>query len=150
MIKPIPGWSWEEDFDADQKTKLATRIVGELDAHLGADPGPRVYAAAGHPYLSVHAASALEPLIREGSDLRTAGKERSDVYLTSESAVFTRILPIIFEWGPPEIVLIAIPRSAIGENDVDASILSILHEADAAGRGGVGMYFDSGDLMKMF
>lgn len=151
MIKPVPGWSWREDLDASQKADLAERIITELDARLGANAGPRVYAVAGHPHLSARVAPALAPFMRGGTDFRTAAPDRPDIYITSDPDVFARILPSIFEWGPPEIMLVAIPKSAIGdEEDGDAALAGMLDGADAAERGAVGMYFDSGDLMRMF
>ena len=41
MVQQVmPGWSWEEGFDAPQRAQLTHRIVGELDARLpSAEPG---------------------------------------------------------------------------------------------------------------
>lgn len=52
------------------------------------------YAAAGHPYLPGHVVSPL----CGSPDLWAAGG-RSEIYTTSDPAVFRCILPDIFAWG---------------------------------------------------
>jgi len=147
----MPGWSWEEEFDAAQRARLAGRIVAELDARMRGVHGPRLYAAIGHPALSRHLERALDGIARDTGTLRKVVRPgRADAYATPDPGLFARILPVLFEFGPPEISILAFGRApGLASEGLDAAITAIAEGSGGAGPGAVRMDFDSGDLFRI-
>ena len=147
--RAMPGWSWEEDFDVEQRAQLAARIVAELDARLGSNAEPTSYVALGYPRLSPNLRSALHEVIREEPDLHEiARQEQSPAYVTSDPSCFSRLLPVLFEFGPPEISLLAL-RPDSEKDDPDRTIIKLMSQLGQAHVGAVRMDFDSGDLVQI-
>ena len=151
MGRFLPGWSWEEHFDAVQRSQLARRIVAELDARLRAAPDATLYAATVHPVLSRQLREALDAVAGlSGNLLRVARPRRSDVHVTADPDLFVRVLPVVFEFGPPEVSILAIAQTpgATPDGLADAVTRAVEPSVDILS-GVVRMNFDSGDLVRI-
>ncbi|MDU7519923.1 MAG: hypothetical protein E7K72_00785 [Roseomonas mucosa] len=145
------GFSWEEDLDAAQRARLACRIVAELDARMRDTDAPRLYVATGHPSLSRRLGRALDEIASgTGRSCRVIRPNRPDAYATSDPKLFAQILPILFEFGPPEISILNCGRPpGVARDGLGAVITAILEGADNAISDAVRMDFDSGDLFRI-
>ena len=150
--RSIPGWSWEEDFDVPQRAWLAYRIVAELDARLCVTSGStRLYAATVHPILSRHLRKALDDVAEGAGDFwKVARPRRPDAYATCDRGLFVRILPVLFEFGPPEISILAIAQVQGATLDgMGGKITGAVERCDNVNSRAVRMDFDSGDLVRI-
>lgn len=147
----MSGWSWDESFNVLQRAQLARRIVADLNTRLRAVPGPRLYAAIGHPTVSRYLEKALgEVAGAEGSLRRVARQKRPDAYVTSDPDLFTRILPVVFEFGPPEVAILAIAADLGAAPDgLDDMITRVVARPVSMDSSAVCMHFDSGDLVSI-
>ena len=147
----MSGWSWDESFNVLQRAQLARRIVADLDTRLRAIPGTRIYAATGHPTVSRYLEKALgEVAGGAGSLCRVARQRRPDAYVTSDPGLFTRVLPVVFEFGPPEVAILAIAADLDAtQNGLDAMITRVVAGRDSSNSDAVCMHFDSGDLVSV-
>ncbi|WP_338664114.1 hypothetical protein VQH23_02890 [Pararoseomonas sp. SCSIO 73927] len=147
----MPGWSWEENFDATQRVRLAGRIVAELDVRMQDVHEPRLYAAIGHPALSRHLEGALDKIARDTENLwKVVRRTGPDAYATPDPGLFARILLLLFEFGPPEVSILTFARAqSVASDGLDAAITAIAGMSESAGPGAVRMDFDSGDLFRI-
>lgn len=81
---------------------------------------------------------------------KVALRKGSDAYVTADPDLFARILPTVFEFGPPQIAILAIVDGLnVAVGGLGQLIRNIVAQNTGAGGNAVCMDFDSGDLIRI-
>jgi hypothetical protein len=163
----LPRISWPEVVSAPEVARVQAEIITELKRHLKPVPeDQRVYALVFTPTLTpqaearfLSAAQADRPTPQDPVRIVDLPR-RGRCYSCTTEEVFAALLPLAFQFGPPEVTLIA--ANLVGHSRGDLHSLSSFLRAqlrkeacdpesgNGTARDSVGMHFDSGDLVEMF
>lgn len=153
MVTPVlPELSWHEGMTDEMHEAIARRTVKALNGLLDAPPSRTLlYVAAPNPgawepaEAKLLAAAAIEG---RGGLAVVSRPQRPNAYGTTDAALFSALLPMIIDLGPPEVNLLVVAARPPPE-ELGAAVTAMIEDSSAMPYRYAGIHFDSGDALAL-